>query len=163
MNNFVETLTPAARNHAEARIDYYTGLSQAVLHSLRQLSELNVQFGREWLEQSNASLRNNLLTPPSERTATNAPQQSGALLQKLQQYHQQLAQVATEFQSEINKVAQEHVPQATRTATELADAGRQAASKQFSEEAGRFASAASQNQAFPQAASVQSADEGNKN
>ncbi|SDG38529.1 MULTISPECIES: phasin family protein [unclassified Duganella] len=163
MNSFVETLSPAARNHAEARIDYYTDLSQAVLHSLRQLSELNVQFGRAWLEESASSLQYNLLTPPSERQAQNAPQQGGALLQKLQQYHQQLAQVATEFQSEINKVAQEHVPQAARTATELADAGRQAAGKHFSDEASRFANVAAQNQAFPQAASVQSAPEGNKN
>nr|WP_315259436.1 phasin family protein [uncultured Duganella sp.] len=163
MNSFVETLTPAARNHLEARVDYYTDLNQAVLQSLRQLSELNVQFGREWLEQSGSALRYNLLTPPSERAADNAPQQAGALLQKLQQYHQQLAQVATEFQAEINKVAQEHVPQAARTATELADAGRKAAGQQFNDEASRFANVASQNQAFPQAASVQSADEGNRN
>lgn len=163
MNSFVETLSPAARNHAETRIDYYTDLTQAVLQSLRQLSELNVQFGREWLEDSATSLRYNLLTPPSERTAENAPQQAGALLQRLQQYHQQLAQVATEFQSEINKVAQEHVPEAARTATELVDAGRKAAGKQFADEASRFANVATQNQAFPQAASVQSAGEGNKN
>lgn len=163
MNTFVETLTPAARNHAEARIDYYTGLTQAVLQSLRQLSDLNVQFSRDLLENSSASLRYNLLTPPTERNAEDAPQQAGSLLQKLQQYHQQLAQVATEFQSEINKVAQEHVPEAARTATELADAGRKAAGKHFSDEASRFANVAAQNQAFPQAASVQSADEGNRN
>ncbi|MBV7536710.1 phasin family protein [Duganella sp. sic0402] len=163
MNTFVETLTPAARNHAETRIDYYTDLTQAVLQSLRQLTELNVQFSRDLLDDSSASLRYNLLTPPSERQAENTPQQAGALLQRLQAYHQQLAKVATEFQSEINKVAQEHVPEATRTATELADAGRKAAGQHFSDEASRFANVAAQNQAFPQAASVQSGDEGNKN
>lgn len=163
MNSFVETLSPAARNHAEARIDYYTDLTQAVLHSLRQLSDLNVQFSREWLDDSAAALRYNLLTPPSERTTENAPQQAGALLQKLQTYHQQLAQVASEFQADINKVAQQHVPEAARTATELADAGRKAAGKHFADEATRFANVAAQNQAFPQAASVQSASEGNKN
>lgn len=163
MNSFVETLSPAARHHAEARIDYYTDLSQAVLHSLRQLSELNIRFSREWLEDSTASLRYTMLTPPSEQQTGKAPQQAGALLQKLQQYHQQLAQVASEFQSEINKVAQEHVPQTARTATELADAGRKAAGNHFAEEATRFANVAAQSQAFPQAASVQSAGEGNKN
>jgi len=162
MNTFVETLTPAARNHAEARIDYYTDLTQAVLQSMRQLAELNVQFSRDWLEDSSASLRYNLLTPPSERSADNAPQQASTLMQRLQSYHQQLAQVATEFQSEINKVAQEHVPEAARTATELADAGRKVAGKHFVDEASRFANVAAQNQAFPQAASMQSADEGNK-
>jgi DNA anti-recombination protein RmuC len=163
MNSFVETLSPAARNHAEARIDYYADLSQAVLHSLRQLTELNVQFSREWLDESTSALQRAVLTPPSERSAENAPQQAGALLQKLQTYHQQLAQVATEFQAELKQVAQQRVPEAARTATELAEAGRKAASAHLGEEASRFANVAAQNQAFPQAASVQSAPEGNKN
>jgi hypothetical protein len=163
MNSFVETLSPAARNHAEARIDYYADLNQAVLRSLRQLTEVNVQFSRDWLSESAAALQQVTLTPPSERQGQQPPPQANALLQKLQSYHQQLAQVATDFQAEINSVAQQHVPQTTRTATELADAGRQAASKHMSDEASKFANIASQNQAFPQAASVQSADEGNKN
>ncbi|MTV38766.1 phasin family protein [Duganella radicis] len=163
MNSFVETLSPAARNHAEARIDYYADLTQSVLRSLRQLSEVNVQFSREVLDNSTAALRYALLTPPNERNPENAPQQTGELLHKLQSYHQQLAKVVTDFQADINQIAQEHVPQATRTATELADAGRKAAGKHLADEASRFASIAQQNQAFPQAASVQSAGEGNKN
>jgi hypothetical protein len=162
MNSFVETLSPAARNHAEARIDYYADLNQAVLRSLRQLTEVNVQFSRDWLAESTAALQRSVLAPSAGGTQA-APQQAGALLQKLQSYHQQLAQVATDFQAEINNVAQQHVPQTTRTATELADAGRQAASKHMSDEASKFANIAAQNQAFPQAASVQSADQGNKN
>jgi hypothetical protein len=163
MNTFVETLSPAARNHAEARIDYYSDLSQAVLRSLRQLAEVNVQFSREWLDESTTALQRSVLTPPGQSNGAQPPQQATALLQKLQSYHKQLAQVASEFQSEITKVAQERVPQTARTASELADAGRKAASKPFVDEASRFADIASQNQAFPQAASVQSADEGNKN
>ena len=163
MNSFVETLSPAARNHAEARIDYYADLNQAVLRSLRQLTEVNVQFGRDWLTESTAALQRSVLTAPSENTAQNAPQQAGALLQKLQAYHQQLAKVATEFQAEINNVAQQHVPQTARTANELADASRKATGQHIADEASRFANIAAQNQAFPQAASVQSAGEGNKN
>jgi hypothetical protein len=162
MNSFVETLSPAARNHAEARIDYYADLTQSVLRSLRQLAEVNVQFSRDVLEESTTAMRNSLLTPPEERRADASQQQAGALLQKLQAYQQQLAQVATDFQAEISQIAQERVPQATRTATELADAGRKVAGKQI-DEASRFANIAAQNQAFPQAASVQSAPEGNQN
>ena len=162
MNSFVETLTPAARKHAEARIDYYADLNQAVLRSLRQLSEVNVQFGREWLAESSAALQRAVQTPLNERSADNSSLQAGALLQKLQSYQQQLAQVATEFQAELKSVAEQHVPEAARTVSELADAGRQAARKQV-DEASRFANVTAQNQAFPQAASVQSANEGNKN
>lgn len=161
MNSFVETLSPAVRNHAEARIDYYTDLSQAVLRSLRQLSEVNVQFSREWLNDASARLQQSLLTPPSQRNAEQAPQQAGDALQKLQAYHQKLAKVASDFQADITQVAQEHVPQTTRTASALADAGRQAAGKSFTDEARRFEAAAQQAPAFPQAGSLQSAPDGN--
>ncbi|HEX5343155.1 MAG TPA: hypothetical protein VFX55_11720 [Duganella sp.] len=161
MNSFAETLFPAARKHAEARIDYYTDLSQSILRSLRRVSEVHVQFSREALDDSIASLRYTLLTPPDQRSPENAPLQAGEILQKLQSYHTQLAQAMTEFQSDINQIAQEHVPQAARTASELADAGRKAASKQI-DDASRFASLAQQNQAFQAPASMQSATEGNQ-
>lgn len=162
MNSFVETLSPAARNHAEARIDYYRDLSQAVLHALRQLSDVNLQFTREWLDDTTAACRTALLTPPEQRDAGAVPQRAEAAAHRLQDYHRQLTQVASDFQAELNQIAQQHVPQTARTASELADAGRKAAGKHLAEEAGRFAAMAAQNQAMPQAASMQSADQGNK-
>ncbi|RZT11131.1 Phasin protein [Duganella sp. CF402] len=163
MNSFVETLSPAAQNHASARIDYYTDLSQAVLGSLRKLAEVNVQFSREALDDTTAAVRYLLLTAPDERRVENAPLQAGETLQKLQAYHQRVAQVVTDFQADISQIAQEHVPQTTRTASELADAGRQAANKHLIDEASRFAAIAQQNQAFQAPASMQNAPEGNKN
>lgn len=163
MNSFVETVFPAARKHAEARIDYYTDLSLAVLGSVRKLSDVNLQFSREVLGDSIATLRYGVLTAPDERSPENAPLQAAEVLQKLQAYQQQLAQVITEFQSDINEIAQEHVPQSARTASELADAGRQVANKHLIDEASRFAAIAQQNQAFQAPASLQSAPEGNKN
>jgi hypothetical protein len=161
MTSFVETLSPAAKNHAEARIDYYTDLTHTVLHSLRQLSEVNVQFSRDWLDSSTAALRTNLLTPPSERTADAAPA-AQATLQKLQAYHQQLAQVGSEFQVALNQVVQQHAPQAARTASELASAGQQAARQHLTEEASRFANVAAQNSSMQQPASMQSDEGGNR-
>jgi hypothetical protein len=163
MTSFVETLTPAAKEHAEARIDYYTDLTQAVLHSMRQLAEVNVQFSRDWLDSSTAALRGGLTAAPSERAAEIAPA-AQATLQKLQAYHQQLAKLATDFQAEITGVVQQHAPQAARTATDLVNAGQQAAKQKMQEESNRFANVAAQNRSMPQAASMQSAeDQGNKN
>ena len=163
MTSFVETFTPAAKQHAEARIDYYTDLTQAVLHSMRQLAEVNVQFSRDWLDRSTSALRGGLLTPPSERAAEAAPTAQAAL-QQLQAYHQQLSRVASEFQAEITGVVQQHAPQAARTATDLVNAGQQAAKQKIKEESSRFANVAAQNRSMPQAASMQSAeDQGNKN
>lgn len=161
MTSFVETLTPAAKEHAEARIDYYNDLTQAVLHSMQQLSEVNLQFGRDWLDSSTAALRGGLTTPSNQRAVELAPV-AQATLQKLQDYHQQLAKLASEFQAEITGVVQQHAPQAARTANDLINAGQQAAKRKVEEETARFSQVAEQNRSMPQAASMQSDTGGNK-
>lgn len=163
MTSFMETLTPAAKEHAEARIDYYNDLTQAVLHSMQKLSEVNIQFGRDWLESSTTALRGGLAPPSTDRAAELAPA-AQATLQRLQDYHQRLAKLASEFQEELTGVVQHHAPQAVRTATELANAGQQATKQKINEEAARFAKVAEQNRSMPQPGSMQSAeDQGNKN
>ena len=65
MNSFVETISPAAKNHIEARLDYYKDLTFATLQSMRKLAEVNTQFSHAWLQDSTDALRTALLTPPS--------------------------------------------------------------------------------------------------
>jgi hypothetical protein len=98
-------VSPAARKHAEARIDYYTDLSQAVLRSLRKLSDVNLQFSREVLDDSIATLRYGVLTRPTSaaRECAAASRRSTA---KTAGLPAAVAQVITEFQSDINEIAQ---------------------------------------------------------
>ncbi|MQA38970.1 phasin family protein [Rugamonas aquatica] len=177
MNSFVETISPAAKNHVEARIDYFSDLTIATLQSVRKLSDVNLQFSRDWLQDSTEALRTALLTPATERTPADTPSVE-QVAQKLQAWQQQLNQVATEFQTSINQVVQQHAPQTARTASELAEAVTQkaaaqadqqlrlqkAAGKEIIDQAHQFAAVAAQNRSMEQPASMQSADgEGNKN
>jgi len=170
MNSFVETISPAAKNHVLARIDYFSDLTLATLQSVRKLSEVNLQFSRDWLQESTEALRTSLLTPQAELTPSTP--------HALQAWQQQLNQVASEYQASINQVVQQHAPQAARTATELAEAVTQkaaaqvdqqlrqskAAGKEIIDQAHHFASVAAQNGSMAQPASMQSAeDQGNKN
>ncbi|RFP16116.1 MULTISPECIES: hypothetical protein [unclassified Duganella] len=173
MNSFVETISPAAKNHVLARIDYFSDLTLATLQSVRQLSEVNLQFSRDWLQDSTEALRVALLTPQAERTPS-----TEQAAHKLQAWQQQLNQIASEYQTSINQVVQQHAPQAARTATELAEAvthkavaqvdqqlrQSKAAGKEIIDQAHHFASVAAQNGSMAQPASMQSAeDQGNKN
>ena len=96
---------------------------------------------------------------------------------RLQTYQQQLVKITSDFQTTINQVAQQHVPQTARTATELADVVTQkaaaqtdqqlrmqkAAGKEILDQATQFAQVASQNRAMQQPASMQSDEnKGNK-
>ncbi|OEZ60669.1 phasin family protein [Duganella sp. HH105] len=178
MNSFVETISPAAKNHVQARIDYFSDLTLATLQSVRKLSEVNLQFSRDWLQDSTEALRSALLTPQAERTADDASSATQQTAHKLQAWQQQLNRVATDYQASINQVVQQHAPQAARTASELAEAVTQkatahaeqqlragkAAGKEILDQAHHFAAVAAQNGSMQQPASMQSADgEGNKN
>ena len=174
MNSFVETISPAAQNHVEARIAYFNDVALAMVQTMRELAEVNLQFSRGWMQDSTQLLQK-ALTAPADR-ADGVPSAEG-ITQKLQAYQQQLVQIATDFQSTINQVAQEHVPQTSRTATELAEVVTQkaaeqtdqglrmqnAAGREILDQASQFARVAAQNQAMQQPASMQSDEnKGNK-
>lgn len=176
MNSFVETISPAAKNHVEARIDYFSDLTLAALQSVRQLSDVNLQFGRDWLQASTEACRAALLTPPGERSTADVPG-TDQLMQKVQDWQQQVNQIATDFQASVNQVVQQHAPQAARTASELAAAVTQkaaaqadqhlrsqtAVAKEIHDQSRQFANMAAQNGSMAQPASMQSADDkGNK-
>lgn len=176
MNSFVETISPAAKNHIEARIAYFNDVSLAMVQTMRELAEVNLQFSRGWMQDSTQMLQTAMLTPPTERAEASSSVE--AIAQKLQTYQQQLVKITSDFQTTINQVAQEHVPQTARTATELADVVTQkaaaqtdqqlrmhkAAGKEILDQATQFAQVASQNRAMQQPASMQSDENnGNKN
>jgi hypothetical protein len=176
MNSFVETISPAAKNHIEARIAYFNDVSLAMVQTMRELAEVNLQFSRTWLQDSTQMLQTAMLTPPTERA--DATPSAESVAQKLQAYQQQLVKITTDFQTTINQVAQQHVPQTARTASELADVVTQkaaeqtdqqlrmqkAAGKEILDQATQFAQVATQNRAMQQPGSMQSDDsQGNKN
>ena len=177
MNSFVDTISPVAKEHIAARIAYVNDLALAVVHSTRQLAEANLQFGRDWLQQSSNAWQQAVLTPAAERSEVAAPT-AEAVAQTLHSYQRHVAQIASDFQTSITDVMRQHVPQTTRTATALAEVVSQKAaaetdqqwrinqttSRDLIDQASRFAQVATQNRAMQEPASMQSAeDSGNKN
>ena len=170
MNSYTETISPAVKDHAAARIDFYNDLTLALLQSMRELSEINLQFSRTWLEETTDTFRTTLQAQPGDKAATLTPALQ-SIPQQLQAYQRQLAQVASDFQNNINRVTQQHVPQTTQTATELAKAMTQKATEQTEQNlraqkaagdraidaSSQFAQMAAQRGAAPQPASMQKA------
>lgn len=177
MNSFVDTISPVAKAHIEARIAYFNDVALAMVHSTRQLAEANLQFGRDWLAQSNNAWQQAVFTPAAERSEVAGPT-AEAVAQTFQSYQRHVAQIASDFQTSITDVMRQHVPQTTRTATALAEVVSQKAaaetdqqwrinqttSRDLIDQASRFAQVATQNRAMQEPASMQSAeDPGNKN
>lgn len=176
MNSFVETVSPAAKDHIASRIAYFNEVALAVVSSTRDLAEANLQFSRDWLSASTDIWQATLLKPSAERSTAAIPS-AESVTERFQSYQQRLAQISTDLQTALNEVAKHHVPQTTRTAHALADVVTQKANaeadqqlrinetagKDILDQASQFARAATQNRAHQEPASMQSANyEGNK-
>lgn len=173
MNSFVETISPAAKEHIQARVAYFNDVALAMLESGRQLADANLRFGRDWLTTSTDTWRTAVFTPAAERQADVVPTVE-SVTQKFQAYHQQVVQISSNFQTTINDIAKQHVPQTARTATALAEVVsqkaavetdqqirlQQTAGKEILDKATQFAQTATRNRAMQEPASMQRADDG---
>lgn len=118
---FTNSISPALKSHLEAQLNFITELSRKMFNTAQKVSELNMRLAQDMLQEiSNAN--NQLLTArdTGELLSLAAAQmQPGA--DKLRQYQQQLSHLVANANVEMNRTAETHIPEASRTAAAFAD------------------------------------------
>ena len=117
---FTTSISPALKSHLQAQLDFAADLSRKLVDTAQQVSELNLRASREIIEEFN-NHHQQMLTArdPGEFFALALGQmQPGG---KLQRYQQQLSHVVANASVEINRTAETHVPETSRTAAAFAD------------------------------------------
>ncbi|MEG2029149.1 MAG: phasin family protein [Janthinobacterium sp.] len=118
---FTNSISPALKSHLEAQLNFITELSRKMFDTAQKVSELNMRLAQDMLQEiSNAN--NQLLTArdTGELLSLAAAQmQPGA--DKLRQYQQQLSHLVANANVEMNRTAETHIPEASRTAAAFAD------------------------------------------
>ena len=118
---FTNSISPALKSHLEAQLNFITELSRKMFDTAQKVSELNMRLAQDMLQEiSNAN--NQLLTArdTGELLSLAAAQmQPGA--DKLRQYRQQLSHLVANANVEMNRTAETHIPEASRTAAAFAD------------------------------------------
>ncbi len=130
MYPYSRSVTPAAKNHLEAQLAFFNGLSKSLFQSAQQFNDLNMQLAQGLLEEGSITSQN-LLTVERVEDAFQVAAASGQpAAEHLRKYQQQLSRLAADTQVELANVAEQHVNETSRTAKALAEEVARTASEE---------------------------------
>jgi len=113
---------PAIRSHLENQVNFMTELSQKTYDSMRKLSELNMHMAQQMIEDSMNMGRSMMSCSDPFQMTSAAMNQIQPATEHLRTYQQQLMGVLAGAQVELQKSAEAHIPEASRSASAIADA-----------------------------------------
>ena len=112
---------PALRSQLENQVNFFTEMSHRSYDSVRKISELNMQFTQQLIEDS-MNMGRELMncSDPFQATST-AINQMQPCTEHLRNYQRQLMGVLSGVQADISRAASARMPEATRQASAMAD------------------------------------------
>ena len=130
MYPYSRNVTPAAKNHLEAQLSFFNGISKSLFRSVQQISDLNVQLAQGLLEETTIAAQNLLTVDRPEDTLQVAAASGQPAAEQLRVYQQKLSRLAADTQVELANVAEQHVSETSRTAKALAEEVARTASEE---------------------------------
>ena len=130
MYPYSRSVTPAAKNHLEAQLAFFNGLSKSLFQSAQQLNDLHMQLAQGLLEESTVASQNLLTLERAEDVFQVAAASGQPAAEQLRKYQQQLSRLAADTQVELANVAEQHVNETSRTAKALAEEVARTASEE---------------------------------
>lgn len=130
MYPYSRSVTPAAKNHLEAQLAFFNGLSKSLFQSVQHFSDLNMQLAQGLLEETTVTGQNLLTVERAEDVFQVAAASGQPAAEQLRKYQQQLSRLAADTQVELANVAERHVNETSRTAKALAEEVARTASEE---------------------------------
>ena len=130
MYPYSRSVTPAAKNHLEAQLAFFNGLSKSLFHSAQQFNDLNMQLAQGLLEESTITSQNLLTVERVEDVFQVAAASGQPAAEQLRKYQQQVSRLTADTQVELANVAEQHVNETSRTAKALAEEVARTASEE---------------------------------
>ena len=130
MYPYSRSVTPAAKNHLEAQLAFFNGLSKSLFQSAQQFNDLNMQLAQGLLEVSSNTSQKLLTVERVEEAYQVAAASGQPAAEHLRKYQQQLSRLAADTQVELANVAEQHVNETSRTAKALAEEVARTASEE---------------------------------
>jgi phasin family protein len=127
---FSQSVTPAIRSHLDAQVAFLNDMSKSWSRSIQNIVEANIQLSQTLLEETNIASQQLLTTTRPTEALSAAASRAQPAAEKIRAYQHHLSRVVADSQVELARVAEQHVPQTSRTAKSLADEVARAASEE---------------------------------
>ncbi len=113
--------TSAMRAHLESQVAFMSDLTRKTYDSARKLSELNLHFTQDWLEDSFTISRQLLAAGDPFQFSATLANQIQPLAQRIRSYQQQLIGLLSGAQVDFTRATESFMPEASRSASAIAD------------------------------------------
>ena len=120
-NSMSPSFSPALKSHLEAQCNFATELSRKMFDTVQQLSELHLRLAQDLLQEWSSASQQLLCARDTGEFMSLAAAQVQPGGDKLRQYQQQLGNLVANANVEMNRTAENHLPEASRTAVAFAD------------------------------------------
>lgn len=118
---FSQNVSPAVQDHLKSQFSFFTDMSQKMFDTAQRINELNVQVAKTVMDESIQATQQVLTAQDPLEALSIATSQVQPTTEKVRAYQQHITNIAAGAQVEMTKAAESHVPEATRTATAVAD------------------------------------------
>lgn len=137
MFSFSQSLTPAVQDHVRTQFSFVGDMSQKLFDTAQRINELNVQVAKTLMEESFQTTQQVITAQDPLEALSIITGQAQPNAEKIRAYQQHLTHIAAGTQVELVRTAESRVPEATRTATALAEEVTRRASEQTQQAAER--------------------------
>jgi phasin family protein len=120
-NSMPPSFSPALKSHLEAQCNFATELSRKMFDTAQQLSELHLRLAQDLLQEWSSASQQLLCARDTGEFLSLAAAQLQPGSNKLRQYQQQLGNLVASANVEMNRTAENHLPETSRTAMAFAD------------------------------------------
>lgn len=124
--------SPATRSGIQAQVDFMTELTRRTYDAVRKLSELNMHFARQVIEDTADSTRRMASCTDPFQLAAEAAACAKPAMQHMQSYQQQLVGVLSGAQIDLARGAEAFMPEAASYDSAAAAPARGSAADSFS-------------------------------
>ena len=130
MFEFAQTTSPAAKAHLESQFSMFSDLSRQMFGAVQKINELNIQLAQTVIEESLSSAQQVISAKDPTEALSVIAGQAQPCAERMRAYQQHLADISAGTQVDLAKAAETHIPEASRTAQELAREVAQKASEE---------------------------------
>lgn len=116
-----EEVPPALKSHLEAQFSFLTDISKKMFEGVQRVGQLNVQVAQTVMEEAINSTHQLIGSHTPTEYLSIAASQAQPIAEKIRSYQQHLNNIGAGVQVELSRIAEQHVPETTRTAAALAE------------------------------------------
>lgn len=113
--------TPALQSHLDAQVSLMTDLAGKMYDAVQRITELNIQLAQQLIDDGMAASRQLMSAGDPAQWSAAAVASGVPASEHLRAWQQKLMAVLAGTQVELTRTAEQHIPEASRAASAVAD------------------------------------------